>query len=183
MSLQEYLKNKRIEKKMTMAELAKKVGVSEATISRWESGDIANMKRDKIFSLANALQISPLEIMFPVTLSPEDEELRDFLNAAKKFPQTPHNNLPKDYEFLKKALNYCNCDLVFEHNRYTLIHEDGFFEIDDDKLKKLFNSIIDYTNYTVHRLIVENTNNLFSEMSTESKNDFIKKVKSIKEQK
>ena len=63
MSLQDDLKNKRIELGMTMAELAKKVGVSEATISRWESGDIANMKRDKIVLLAKALHVSPIFIM------------------------------------------------------------------------------------------------------------------------
>ncbi|WP_459129891.1 LexA family protein [Guggenheimella bovis] len=48
---------------LTMKELADKVGVSEATISRWESGEIANMRRSKIASLAKALKISPLEIM------------------------------------------------------------------------------------------------------------------------
>lgn len=46
-----------------MLELSKKVGVSEATISRWESGDIANMKRDKIVLLAKALNVTPSFIM------------------------------------------------------------------------------------------------------------------------
>ncbi len=57
------LKNQRVKLGYTMAELAKMVGVSEATISRWESGDIANMKRDKISSLAKALQVTPAFIM------------------------------------------------------------------------------------------------------------------------
>ena len=42
---------------------SKKVGVSEATISRWESGDIANMRRDKIVLLSKALKVSPSFIM------------------------------------------------------------------------------------------------------------------------
>lgn len=46
-----------------MKEVATSVGVNEGTISRWESGDIANMKRDKIMALAKALQISPAVIM------------------------------------------------------------------------------------------------------------------------
>ena len=45
------LKNRRIEKGLTMKEVASKVGVSEGTISRWESGNIENMRRDKISKL------------------------------------------------------------------------------------------------------------------------------------
>ncbi|WP_462133212.1 XRE family transcriptional regulator [Peptostreptococcus stomatis] len=56
---------KDIRKKLgyTMKELSLIVGVSEATISRWESGDIANMKQNNIVSLANALNISPLQVL------------------------------------------------------------------------------------------------------------------------
>ena len=57
------LKNIRKELGYTMKELALMVGVSEATISRWESGDIANMKQNNIVSLANALNVSPLDIL------------------------------------------------------------------------------------------------------------------------
>ena len=57
------LRDRRIELGYTMKELAAMVGVSEATISRWESGDIANMRRDRIANLAKALRISPAVIM------------------------------------------------------------------------------------------------------------------------
>ena len=43
MQTNDLIKMRRLELDMTMKELAKKVGVSEGTISRWESGDIANM--------------------------------------------------------------------------------------------------------------------------------------------
>ncbi|MBQ5345051.1 MAG: helix-turn-helix domain-containing protein [Acidaminococcaceae bacterium] len=46
-----------------MKELGEKVGVAEGTISRWESGEIKNMRRDKIKALAKALQISPKLLM------------------------------------------------------------------------------------------------------------------------
>jgi transcriptional regulator with XRE-family HTH domain len=54
---------RRLELDMTMKELAAKVGVSEGTISRWESGDIENMKRDKIAALARALEVPPAVLM------------------------------------------------------------------------------------------------------------------------
>ena len=61
--INDILKNRRIELKLSMRDVAEAVGVSEGTISRWESGNIANMKRDKIVSLAKALQVSPSVIM------------------------------------------------------------------------------------------------------------------------
>ena len=57
------IKMRRLELNMTMKDLANKVGVSEGTISRWESGDIANMKRDKIAALAKALEVPPAVLM------------------------------------------------------------------------------------------------------------------------
>lgn len=63
MNVKDIIREKRIELGMTMKEIADKVGVSEATISRWESGEIANMRRGAIFSLAKTLNISPNEIM------------------------------------------------------------------------------------------------------------------------
>ena len=57
------IKLRRTELDMTMRELADKIGVSEATISRWESGDIANMRRDKIAALAKALEVPPSVLM------------------------------------------------------------------------------------------------------------------------
>lgn len=63
MNVKDIIREKRIELGMTMKEVADKAGVSEATISRWESGEIANMRRGAIFSLAKTLNISPNEIM------------------------------------------------------------------------------------------------------------------------
>lgn len=63
MNIGEKIKNRRKELGFTMLELAGMVGVSEGTVSRWESGYIANMRRDKIVSLARALCVSPSFIM------------------------------------------------------------------------------------------------------------------------
>ena len=48
---------------LTMSQLAKKVGVSEGTVSRWESGNIENMKQNNIISVSKALGISPLDLL------------------------------------------------------------------------------------------------------------------------
>ena len=58
-----YLSDRRKALGLTMKQVAELVGVSEATISRWESGQIANMKRDKISAYAKALRVKPAFIM------------------------------------------------------------------------------------------------------------------------
>ena len=56
MDVKSILKKRRLEKNLTLDDVGKLVGVSAATISRWESGDIENMRSDKIVKLANALE-------------------------------------------------------------------------------------------------------------------------------
>ena len=50
-----YLTDRRKALGLTMKQVAEAVGVSEATVSRWESGQIANMRRDRINSYAQIL--------------------------------------------------------------------------------------------------------------------------------
>ena len=55
--------DRRTELGITHKEVADFVGVSEATVSRWESGHIDNMRRDRIAALSKILRLSPLAIM------------------------------------------------------------------------------------------------------------------------
>lgn len=61
--MQNYLSARRKQLGLTQQQVASLVGVSEGTVSRWESGDIANMRRDRIAAYAKALQCSPMFIM------------------------------------------------------------------------------------------------------------------------
>ena len=57
------LREQRVKCNLTQRDVANAVGVTEATVSRWESGHIDNMRRDKIADLARVLRVSPLFIM------------------------------------------------------------------------------------------------------------------------
>lgn len=59
MDIKTILRNRRKELGLTMKEVADACSVSEATVSRWESGNIGDMKRSRISALANILKISP----------------------------------------------------------------------------------------------------------------------------
>lgn len=61
--VKDIIRNRRLELGLTMKEVAEAVGVSEGTVSRWEAGNISNMKRNRIAALAKVLNISPSIIM------------------------------------------------------------------------------------------------------------------------
>lgn len=57
------IKARRISLGLTQRDIAEAVGVSEASVSKWESGHIDNMKRDKIAKLASVLHVSPVDFI------------------------------------------------------------------------------------------------------------------------
>ena len=57
------LKKIRKERGLTLEELAKRIGTSKQTIQRYENGVIANVPPEKIEKLAEALAVSPSELM------------------------------------------------------------------------------------------------------------------------
>lgn len=57
------IKQLRTERGMTLEQVANIVGVGKSTVRKWETGMIANMRRDKIALLANALGTTPAYLM------------------------------------------------------------------------------------------------------------------------
>lgn len=86
MNIKDIIKQKRLECGYTMKELAERVGVSEATVSRWESGNLATMKHTKIMLLAKALKISPA-MLFDAPASPSLSLTQQEETHIKKYRQ------------------------------------------------------------------------------------------------
>ena len=63
MSLSSVLKARRSELHLTLKEIADRVGVSEGTVQRWESGNIKNLRYERITKLAEVLEVSPSFLM------------------------------------------------------------------------------------------------------------------------
>ena len=57
------IKELRLQRKMTLEQVGDIVGVGKSTVRKWETGMIANMKRDKIALLAKALGTTPAYLM------------------------------------------------------------------------------------------------------------------------
>ena len=85
-----YLADRRKELDLTQKQIATAVGVSEATVSRWESGAISNMRRDKIALLARVLRVSPEFIMTGQPSVPPDPTKL----PAELEPYTPKGRMP-----------------------------------------------------------------------------------------
>lgn len=76
----EYIRFRRNQIGKTLDDVAKDVGVSEGTVSRWESGEISNMRRDKIHLLAKSLCISPIQL-----LDLDDVDLQELAELSSVF--------------------------------------------------------------------------------------------------
>ena len=87
------IKELRLAKGMTLEQVANIVGVGKSTVRKWETGMIANMKRDKIALLANALSTTPAYLMgwfeeetHPKTISITEDEQK-LLDLFRKVPE------------------------------------------------------------------------------------------------
>lgn len=106
MATKDILKSKRKELNLSQKEVADYVGVSEATVSRWESGNIANMGRDKIALLSKILKISPSVIAGYADIN--DFEIPFILTKEEKELITAYRNKPEMQEAVNTLLGISN---------------------------------------------------------------------------
>ena len=90
MEISETIRRRREELDLTLLDIAKKVGVSEATIQRYESGKIKNIRQDKIVKLAAALKFTPAELLgWDEEIQTELEENKTGDKRVYKVVRTP----------------------------------------------------------------------------------------------
>ncbi len=99
MELKDILKKRRLELGLTMKEVADACHVTEGAVSRWESGDTNNMRRDRIFALSQILRISPLVILGM-------EEYDDDNNKLKRFTDVISTMNEEEQAELMNMMNY-----------------------------------------------------------------------------
>ena len=63
MSMNLFIRSKRKSLGLTTEQIANFVGVSAPTVTRWETGEIKNIKNDKIMKLATILEVDPLALL------------------------------------------------------------------------------------------------------------------------
>lgn len=102
------IKNLRQEKGLTLEQVAEVVGVGKSTVRKWETGMIANMRRDKIADLAKALGTTPAYLMGwnEKEESPSEPELTE----GDKMMLEIFRMIPKEQQraFLEMGRAYAN---------------------------------------------------------------------------
>lgn len=85
MTIGELMKQKRLEKDLSLSDVGKAVGVDRATVSRWEHG-IINIDRQHISSICRILNIDPVIFCHPnEVIFPEERQLIEaYRNAGEE---------------------------------------------------------------------------------------------------
>ena len=104
-SMSQRIKALRQDRGLTLEQVANEVGVGKSTVRKWETGMIANMRRDKIASLAKALKTTPEYLMGwetsadPVTTK-KDSPDKPQLTEGEEMLLDLFNKVPEDKQQL-----------------------------------------------------------------------------------
>ena len=98
------IKEKRKSLSLTQYDLAKKVGLTESSISRYESGKIATMPTSTINKICSVLNIEPSELLGLTPDTSFEYDLKEILSSAYDLPLEVKNEL---LELLKLQIDLC----------------------------------------------------------------------------
>ena len=147
MELYEKIKARRLELGLTLEDVGNIVGVGKSTVRKWETGNIADMKRDKIALLSKALKVSPLFIMGiddekpQPTISENESKLLINYNKLNDIGKKKLLEYSEDLAGNTKYMSqHTTCELastIEEENDYLMpiaAHNDN---INDEQLEKM----------------------------------------------
>lgn len=92
------IQSRRKELNLTLAEVAKRCGLSEPTVQRWESGNIKSLKMKNLTAIAQALDTTPSYLM-GWEKTPEQMEQED-----KMILEAYHRASPELQEAIRRIL-------------------------------------------------------------------------------
>ncbi|MEK3988430.1 MULTISPECIES: helix-turn-helix domain-containing protein [Robertmurraya] len=134
MEFKDKVRNRRLELGLTLEDVAKAVGVSAPTIQRYESGEIKNIRKDKIKALSDALRVTPSFLM----------DWEETAEAKQSF----------DY-FLEMQLRLLGYEIVYdeENGCVVLVGKEGTFEISESDVEDLSNNLKSFLNFKIYDLM------------------------------
>ena len=125
MNIGEMIFEQRKKLNLTLEEVGNAVGVSKSTVKKWETGYIANMRRDKIALLAKVLQLSPADFIYndndvPMNTPKEPSNIQAvMIDNVYKIPV---------YDSVSAGFGAYACDEVVDYMSVTI---DNPYDVDD----------------------------------------------------
>ncbi|HCC5597571.1 TPA: helix-turn-helix domain-containing protein [Staphylococcus aureus] len=123
------IKSRRKELNLTLEQVGDLVGVGKSTVRKWETGDIENMKRDKIVKLAKALRVSPSYIMGIEDEKPQLESI-----PVKKIPVVSKISAGMPIYTEENLIDY----IYFATKNLNSNKEEFGLQVSGDSMDKLF---------------------------------------------
>ena len=81
MDIGKKIRTRRQQLGLTLEQVGEECGVGKRTVRKWESGQIRNMRRDKLAALASVLKLDPVELIgAPEPVSDPDRERLEALH-------------------------------------------------------------------------------------------------------
>ncbi|ELJ9288491.1 helix-turn-helix domain-containing protein [Staphylococcus coagulans] len=187
------IKSRRKELNLTLEQVGDLVGVGKSTVRKWETGDIENMKRDKIVKLAKALRVSPSYIMgieeeqpqletLPVKKIPvvskisaglpiySEENLIDYIYFATK-------NLNSNKEEFGLQVSGDSMDKIFQEGDVVVVEKDSIVENGQLGVVMIngYNATVKRIRYTKDQIIlIPESNNPIHYPQVYGRNDEVK---------
>ncbi|HDJ2938117.1 TPA: helix-turn-helix domain-containing protein [Staphylococcus aureus] len=123
------IRSRRKELNLTLEQVGDLVGVGKSTVRKWETGDIENMKRDKIVKLAKALRVSPSFIM-----GIDDEQSQLETLPVKKIPVVSKISAGLPIYCEENLVDY----IYFSTKNLNPDKEEFGLQVSGDSMNKLF---------------------------------------------
>ena len=107
------IKHKRKALNLTQLELADRVGLTESSISRYESGKIATMPTSTVNKICSVLNLEPAELLGITPENAFEFDLKDVLNEVDDLPVDIKKDildlLKKQIKLYRRLYNEQNC--------------------------------------------------------------------------
>lgn len=134
--LNERIKIMRMKRGYTLAYVAEQLGIKEATMQRYESGEIKNVKHETISKLAEIYGCSPSYLM----------GWEEQISLTKK---------DSFNYFLEMQLRLLGYEIIYdEEDYYTILKHQGIeYEINDSDIEELSSSTKSYIDFKLHEIM------------------------------
>ena len=116
------IRRRRKELKMSVDELAKRIGKDRSTVYRYENGDIGNMPLELLPHIIEALDTTPQELLSTIITSNEwlSKRAEDWFTFTEGY-EFNEKEMEIFFEVAKYMMNIRNCDKYEENLKSILV--------------------------------------------------------------